>query len=796
MSTNSSLETGLAALKQSDYITAIAHLEAVCQQENHPALILKAQIGLVTAYARTGDTEKAIALCQTLSSSNSPVKNWAEQMLANLQTSHSQTSPPSPSSIADATGFIPLENTSTDDATGFLPLSAPPNRRLSNISRSNHLSPPPPSEITNRVSETSITQKQPSSPNPPIAATNPPISASQPSSYQRVWRNAGRAKKARPLKAVKKWRLWLLQAESVIALFILARVGIQFILGTTNELLVQLPLLNPIQSFYDLYYAPNNPILVVIALLLILSPWLWDGILQLFYGQKSLSWDELAKYSPESVKSLKGYCWKKNLPWPKLKILPIAAPLALSYGHLPHTARIVVSQGLLEQLTDEEIATICVAEFGHVINGDLAFMSLAVLAAQIPYIIYWQCAQLADRLQEKSKQHFVYAVGVYVGAAVSALSYGLYWLLRWPALWLSRVRLFYSDRFAVEVTNNPNALTRALLKIALGMTADIQQQRQTSYLLESLEMLMPVGYRQAITVGSVYAIAPLVSVLEWDYTNPYRSWLAVNNSHPPLGERLYILAALARFWNLETELDFPKQTSKTTDLAKSELSRLFWQAAPFIGLVLGLGFACILWLVVWTSVQMRVQILAWMLNYSGWLQDWLILALLLTGFSLGTLARINIFFPDIKPSNIEIAPELPVILSNPNALPIDSLPIRIEGKLIGRLGISNWLGQDLLLQTGSGLVKLHWFSWLGPIGNFWQRSPSLDTLINQQVVVTGWFRRGATPWIDLETLSGNGKQVGSAGSRLLLQGSHPIWSAILAAASACWAVYLILQGGL
>ncbi|HIK26665.1 MAG: M48 family metalloprotease [Oscillatoriaceae bacterium SKW80] len=781
MSANPSLETGLAALKQSDYITARAHLEAVCKQEKHPAAILKAQIGLVTAYARTGDTQKAIALCQTLSRSTSPVKNWAEQMLANLQTSHPQTSPPSPSPTAAPTGFVPL--------------SAPPkpNRR---IPRSNHLPSPPPSENPPKANQTPITQQQLSSPNPAIPATNPPISASQPPSYQPVWRNAGRAKKARPLKAVKKWRLWLLQAESALALFILARAGIQFILGTTNELLVQLPLLDPIQNFYELYYAPNNPILIVIALLLILSPWLWDGILQLFYGQKPLSWEELAKYSPESVKSLKGYCWKKNLPWPKLKILPIAAPIALSYGNLPHTARIVVSQGLLEQLADDEIATICAAEFGHVINGDLAFMSLAVLAAHIPYIIYWQCAQLADRLQEKSKQHFVYAVGVYVGAAVSALSYGLYWLLRWSALWLSRVRLFYSDRFAVELTNNPNALTRALLKIAIGITADIQQKRQTSYLLESLEMLMPVGYRQAITVGSVYAIAPLASVLEWDYSNPYRRWLAVNNSHPPLGERLYILGAIARFWNLETELDFPKQTSKTADNAKSELFPLFLQAAPFIGVVLGLGVACILWLMVWTSVQMRVKILAWMLNYNGWLQDWLILALLLTGFSLGTFIRINVFFPDIKPSNLEINPKLPVILSNPDALPIDSLPIRLEGKLIGRLGISNWLGQDLLLQTGSGLVKLHWFSVLGPIGNFWQRSPCLDTLINQPVVVTGWFRRGATPWIDLETLTGNGKRIGSAGARCLLQGSHPIWSTILACASALWAVYLILQGGL
>jgi hypothetical protein len=59
--------------------------------------------------------------------------------------------------------------------------------------------------------------------------------------------------------------------------------------------------------------------------------------------------------------------------------------------------------------------------------------------------------------------------------------------------------------------------------------------------------------------------------------------------------------------------------------------------------------------------------------------------------------------------------------------------------------------------------------------------------VSRSVIVTGWFRRGATPWIDVETLQAGGGMTSTSG--------HPIWSAILAGAAALWAAYLISRGG-
>ena len=71
---------------------------------------------------------------------------------------------------------------------------------------------------------------------------------------------------------------------------------------------------------------------------------------------------------------------------------------------------------------------------------------------------------------------------------VASLVYGLWGLLTGTGLWLSRLRLYYSDRVASEITGNPNALIRALLKISIGIAADIQKEEHTSWQLESLNL--------------------------------------------------------------------------------------------------------------------------------------------------------------------------------------------------------------------------------------------------------------------------------------------------------------------
>ncbi|MFM9267235.1 M48 family metalloprotease [Tychonema sp. BBK16] len=818
-SVKQSLEAGLTALKERDYPRAIALLESVAETAVDKSLATRAKMRLVAAYTTTGNLKGAIALCTSLTENPNPqVKTWADRTLAQLIDRH----PPKPPETPPETGFVAFEigtelpkisptadKPSADTKTEFVPFEQTGGQKSL---KSPHIpplpAPPKPSLVKNSEAEATTTAPDRNSPTDiPEAIT--------PDTYELSWRNSGRAPAGwRKLKAMKLEGLWVEAIASTIALFFLTRFILEFLLTNINSLLVQLyiftrlPFFTPIQLFYR---DPTQFIQFIFGLLLASSPWLTDALLKLICGIEPLGGITLLKSSKEANRVIRSFCKQQNMPAPMLKLLPIDVPVAFSYGCLPRFARIVVSQGLLDRLTEDEIATILARELGHIAHWDFAPMSLAVLVMQIPYMIYWQVTHWEERLSALITIAFFRSVVKVLAALISAGSYGIYKLLRWPMLWVSRHRVYLSDRTAAEITGNPNGLTRALAKIAIGMAQNIEQQQQTSFFLEGFDLLFPVGIREAVTIGSAGLHAPLEEILLWDVSNPYRNWLTVNSGHPLVGERLKLLALYAKFWELETELDLANLGTLQPTKGKFVLFKLFdsifragtnnsragtgappllLQGAPFFGIPMSLGIVGVLWLIGWMLSRTSFWQLDWL-----WGDRSILWGCLPIGFCLGTLFRINDFFPDILPRNIA-EPSLPQILSNSETLPLDAQAVRLEGMLLGRSGMANLLGQDLILQTATGLVRLHYVSRFGPIGSLWsflskfigrtQQCCVPTDLLGKLVVATGWLRRGANVAIDLETIRSEGGRVSHSG--------HPIWSAILAFAAAFWGAYIIFQG--
>lgn len=889
---NSNLETGLAALKQGDYQTAIATLENICETELHESTRLRAQIGLVQAYQQIGDRYQACQLCQTLiQSQNAQAKKWAMAKLRELSPSQDvvAASPPPPNSgnnhpglINDPTGFMPFESpannpanspanhpvnpATTADPTGFVPLSPAPVTprppQPTNLPRpansgkitksqpttNNHLptqgktpvsnpasgvklpaKPPPPPKSPLPKGETLPNLVRPGKPPLPPKGKIPPNSVSvvappppparpaapipqqprfmqngsdsqtaDPSPTQSLtqtqppapspeitWRQAGRAKNWRKMKPVKQGQLLLVQLITAIALFWLVREFVEFSLLNINQAFAQMPLLSPVQWFYQ---DQTWTVLLGLILLFMASPWLMDLLLEKCYGLQPLSWKTLGDRSPEASKLLLQFSREQNIPQCKLGLLPTDAPMAISLGCLPRFARIIVSRGLLEKLEPDEIAAIYAGELGHILSGTLPLMSLAMLLLQIPYTIYLQVAKDGQPWEKVSTSQGQFMT--VCATLISSVAYGCYWLLRWPVLWLSRLRLYHSDRVAAQLTGNPNGLSRALLKIAIGMAENIQTVGETSGLLEGWELLTPVGVRQAVTFGSCAGrdtacrVPTWENVLTWDRSNPWRRWLTLNNSHLLLGDRLYILSLYAKFWQLEPELDFV--ASPKGKLEKSAIQRFILQVIPFFGLPLGLAIGLVFWGIGGIGGILGIEQVTWL-----WGDRAILLSCLPIGISMGILLRINQFFPDLPPPTSSV-PELSELLTNPTSLPIDSQPIYLEGKLLGRSGISNALAQDLILQSSEGLIKLHCFSKLGPFAYLWPLQNRPIDLVGSEVKITGWFRRGATVWVDVETIETTRE---SKISGFSFQCGHPIWSTVLAAIAALWGVYLNLQGG-
>jgi len=747
------LEAARTALQQEDYQGAIAHLEALCQTEN--ISVTERQTQLTTPGS---NIDYLFALCQLLTQSTNP-KIRALGELRELRKLREKR-----------------ERSEAEAATTNyqLPINYP--------HRTHHA--------------------------PPSFPTAFPLKQAQ------------RAQRWQPLPPVNLIPFWLLQCGSAIALFWSIQQLIELAMRLTNDLLVKLPYLEPFQPFY---HDHTTKIVLVLVLLLALSPWLLDGLLRLWHGLQSLSLETLAISSPEASRLLQRFCRQHYWHLPQLRVLPTAVPLVFTYGNLRRTARIVVSQGLLEQLTDDEIAAIYATQLGQIAHGDFVVLSQFILVTQLLYLTYCQLSQWGNKITNETLQASI--------AIAANFAYGLWLLLRLPAFWLSQLRIYYSDRLAAELTGNPNALSRAILKIARGVAQDIQQQGHTSWLLEGWDLLTIVSYKQAIALSNLHSLPELEAALAWDCTNPLRYWLSINQTHPSIGDRLHRLNRIACNWRLDTELNLPKREGgqgrdrdfttphtlhptpfflhyyaakigaapisrfprhspageDASPLAASLLTThysLLLQVAPYLGIFLGAAFSGFMWLIGWIGGYWLGNLyLAWM-----WGDWWIVRGSLAIGLSLGIFLRLNALFPETKSTSLLDRPSLAELLSNPYLLPVVPQPLRLQGKLLGRHGIGNWLGQDLLLHLPTGLVKLHHASWLGPLGCLLLR-PSTDPtdLIGRYVILTGWFRRGATAWIDIETLR---TQAGKTSTS-----SHQAWSIALAIAATIWGVYVILKGG-
>jgi Zn-dependent protease with chaperone function len=764
---SSLLQLGLAALKRQDYAKAIAILKDVQQSTPSAPTRARAEMGLVKAYAQTGDREGASALCQLLCShASSQVQSWAKQTLGELNRPsaevQSEAQSEAQSDPADLTGFVPFTDALPQPRQAIA--RAKPGERIAQRT----VASLPKSKETPRPEELPDSEdSRPAAARSPLPEALVPTEiylppGAEPSIQTTVsWKQAGRAKKWTNLGKVDLSKLWGVEGLTVAG-FLGSVCALPWVAqGILNWMLWQISWPVDLRRFAAFNTNFSVGFVTLLLILLAVSPRLLEALLARTYQLQPMTLVELERHSPEAARLLKRVCGQQQQPIPRLGLLPDAAPLTFTYGYLPNNARIVVSQGLLQEFSEDEIAALYAIELAHIVQWDFAILSWITGVAQLPHWVYWQVASWGDRQHDRVLQT--------VAVAVSSVAYGLYRFLRLPGLALARMRHYYSDRTATELTGNPNGLTRGLVKMAIGIDQEIQRQGYTSPLLESFDLLIPVGASQALRGF------PSPALLEWDRSNAYRQWLAINNSHGALGDRLHLLGMYAKHWRLESELDWG------THKNQNDNRRFLLQAAPFLGIAVGLAIALSLWSFGWIADKAGWLGLSWL-----WGDRSVILGSPLIGCSIGTFWRINAFFPDIK-RNLQITSNLLPLLNNPIALPVDSQPVRVQGKLLGRKGLGNWLHQDLWLDTETGLIRLHHTSSLGVFKDIMPQPIRPQKLMNEVVTVTGWFRRGVSPWIDVETIQ---TKQGTT-----IRSEHPIWSTTLGAIAAILGIYMIFKGG-
>lgn len=812
------LQAGLQALAQKRYSDAIAAFESLSVTKASPNQRLQAQIGLVKAHSKLGRWQAAHELWQPLAQHRNPqVQAWSQRWLA-VAVVH--LAKPQPEQSLEA-GQV---STEVSDRSGFTPLGAAASSPTgASSAQSQPLTQTPAPNLSRAKNQPTASQPiaqgiDSARPDPPLGAPpnlaephlksamasesdQTPIPASSLFHYQQLNDKTGAAAhlptakerdnlaqnplqnppqaaaaiklapriRPQPLSPLKLWSVMGLSAIALqVTLYWLA-VQLQGLINglfrQLHQLTVQIP---PVYLDYRLGLIVG----LLLLILLFISPWGMDLLLSQLYGQRALSAQRLKADFPETVRTLRRASQQRGWPLAELRLLPQPEPLCLSYGWHPNNVRLVVSQGLLEQLEDSELAALCAYEMGHLQFGELPLMSALGLLLFAIHQAYWQSAQWGDRQQPG---------WVRAGAGlVASACYSLFWGLRLLGLWLSRLRSNYCDRAALNLIQDPSHHGRGLLKLARGMAAQVQQQGYTSPLLESLDLLMPLSHLSSLSLGSCLDDTNLEALTAWDRQNPYRHWLAWRLPQALLGERLAMIATAGGNFGVSAE-DKPSPTRQRLGRAsRLYLPTLLAQGAPLAGLIIGVATAMLLWFIGGVTQA-----------FDGWLLSWLygdrsvLKAMALLGFGIGLMLRINPLFPNINVSQA-IQPTVNGLLENPLALPADSQPVQLKGRLLGRSGLANWLCQDVLLQTSTGLVRLQVSSALGAWGNLLTSGSKPEVWRDRNATVIGWVRRDALLHLDVDRWQISGKTWAVANA--------PLWLTLISLAACLWSILILFRG--
>lgn len=472
--------------------------------------------------------------------------------------------------------------------------------------------------------------------------------------------------------------------------------------------------------------------LVFNTIIFFLSPWIMDFVQRILYKTRWVELSELETYSPETVRVIRRVCAQKKIKQPRLGIINDQNPTAFTYGALPNGARLVVSQGLFTYLDDEEVATVYAHELGHIVHWDFAVMTLASTLVQVTYLIYIFATRIA---RGTSKQ-------VQGGAQMTGLvAYIFYIAGTYLLLFLSRTREYFADHFAAETTGNPNALSRALVKIAYGIVEEGKKSPEPSRLVEGTRALGIYDAKAAVSTGTAYSITTdtqkLGRVFLWDMFNPWGAWMELNSTHPLTGKRVRALSTYAEQLGLPTEFDMGRVIGEGKTLNKQRLyggfvsdllvSQSDW-IGVFVGLIVGVGMA-----------------VAQVPKGGLW-----ILVLVPLGFGIGALIKRSVMFPDFQQAPVS---DVLTLMADPYASPLRGRPVQLQGQLIGRGNAGNILGSDLKLQDRTGMIFLRYASRFGGLGNLLFGIGRVKEMIGLQVSSVGWFRRGIAPWVDLAELT-------------------------------------------
>lgn len=461
-------------------------------------------------------------------------------------------------------------------------------------------------------------------------------------------------------------------------------------------------------------------------LIWLLAPFFNDLIYRFAYKTKRMTIEELGVKSKKLADFIKRVCEKHKIKVPRLINILDDNPTAFTFGSGAFNARLCFSDGLFEYLDEEEIEAVIAHELGHIIRRDFIIMTVAATGVQILYELYRWMSKRSDKGNSKSKGGLAYA---------GLLAYVFYLVGTYLLLFLSRAREYGADAFSAGETQNPDALARALVKIAYGIVAkpDAPEQKR---LLESTRALGPFDTRAARHLGTAYESNKqdwhaISKVVAFDLLSPWAKILQLQSTHPLTGKRIEHLNEISSKLGQKASID--TKSARNIEVDRRKLYGGFATGALIYFLPWILPLLCI----IGAAALGNPMLLVWIIGAVG----------------LAILVQLAYKYPETEPARATTLD----MMSDIYASPMRGRPYSLDGKIIGRGTAGAYLSEDVMMQDSKGLIYLNYESAFSFIGNLFFALGRVRQLIGKKAAASGWFFRDVGHHFDIKEMKPEGE---------------------------------------
>ena len=472
---------------------------------------------------------------------------------------------------------------------------------------------------------------------------------------------------------------------------------------------------------------------VILLIQFLISPFLTDLTQRWFY--KTRFGAEVPVYLQEFIEEV---CREQHMKYPKIGFIDDGAPNAFTYGHTKNNARIVLTRGIFELLTEDEVKAVVAHELGHAVHYDMLLMTVAEL---VPTVLYGIARGLLEGAKSSTGGDSDDNKGAAAQVAIAAIAYILYIIAQYIVLWFSRTREYFADAFAVDATGDPESLSRALIQIGFGLSthADIKSKK-TSQNGMSASSVNAMGIFDTKASKSLVVSCfvngeidktHIKNAMKWELWNTWAKWYELNSTHPLISKRLQAIDKLAPQYGKApfVEFDLVKPESYFDDF----LREIGISIAPVIAFLAAAGTAALFYL---NNTMGLIPVSAGLLVLSA------VLSLLKYRFT--------------HPSKAYHEATVAGLIAEPKVSGIRSIPCELKGTIIGRGDPGCIFNEDYVLQDETGIIFLDYNQPLFILNKIFAVFKSKQN-IDRQAVVKGWYRRSPVPYVELYTMEVGGK---------------------------------------